>query len=197
MKARLFLVLAAISFSNSAAKSQQDGNFLGSGQGAFPSRKYAEPVSPAIKSVNGKIYDVNHNYLWKLKSGTIEDISGNEILVMGREENFVLKNYPGQSALTKSVSVMAMSIGIGKFKYDGVSYSGTYETWDCGTEPTPEQWKQIQDEEARAQALIEEQKAEAQKAAQAKIYAAQGFLAVFGGIRIGAGGACPPPNRAW
>lgn len=137
MKARLFLVLAAISFSNSAAKSQQDGNFLGSGRGAFPSRKYAEPVSPVIKSVNGKIYDVNHNYLWKLKSGTIEDISGNEILVMGREENFVLKNYPGQSALTKSVSVMAMSIGIGKFKYDGVSYSGTYETWDCGTEPTP------------------------------------------------------------
>jgi hypothetical protein len=27
--------------------------------------------------------------------------------------------------------------------------------------------------------------------------AGEWFLAVFSGIRIGAGGVCPPPNRAW
>jgi hypothetical protein len=151
------------------------GNFLGSGPGAFHRRQYAEPEpeSPIIKVVNGKIYEINHSYLWKLKSGTIEDISGNEILVMGQDENFILKNYHGTIALTKNVSVRAMSVGTEKFQDEGSSWSGVYEAWDCGTEPTPEQWKQIEDEEAKAQALIEKQKAEAQKDAQAKVYAAQ------------------------
>jgi len=149
----------------------RDGNFLGSGPGAFQVREPAKP--PIIKVVNGKFYDVNHSKLWMPRSGTIEDISGDEILVMGQNENFILKHYPGEIALTKNVSVMAMNVGTEKFEDKGSSWSGVYEAWDCGTVPTPEQLKQIKDEEAKAQALIEKQKAETQKAAQAKVYAAQ------------------------
>jgi hypothetical protein len=158
------------------AMAQEDGNFLGSGPGVFHRRQYAEPESesPIIKVVNGKIYDANHSRLWMLKSGTVEGISGNEMLVIGQDETFILKNYHSTIALTKNVLVKAMRVGIEKYQDQGGSvWSGVYEAWDCGTEPTPEQWKQIKDEEAKAQALIEKQKAEAQKAAQAKVYAAQ------------------------
>jgi hypothetical protein len=180
MKARLFLVLAAISFSNSAAKSQQDGNFLGSGRGAFPSRKYAEPVSPFIKVVDGKFY--NNSGPWFRVSGPIRDISGKDILVqaeiMGVGDKWVIvKNYPHELALDNDVRISAIHSGTAK--WTGKFGPDIYETWDCGTEPTPEQWKQIQDEEARAQALIEKQKAEADKAEKSKIYAAQAKAIVW------------------
>jgi TPR repeat protein len=180
MKARLFLVLAAISFSNSVAKSQQDGNFLGTGPGAFHRRQYAEPESQMLKVVNGIIYDANHSDLWKLKSGTVEDISGNKMLVVGQGETFILKNYYSTIALTKEVSVVAMRVGIEKYQDQrGSVWSGVYETWDCGTNPTPEQLKQMADEGAAARALIEKQKAEADKAEKAKIYAAQAKAIVW------------------
>jgi len=149
----------------------RDGNFLGSGPGAFQVR---EPAKPSIiKVVNGKFYDINHSKLWMLKSGTIVGISGNVIRVMGRNENFILINYPGVIAMTKEVSVVAMNIGTETFQDNGSSWSGVYEAWDCGTVPTPEQLKQRKDEEAKAQAVIEKQKAETQRAAQVKVYAAQ------------------------
>jgi TPR repeat protein len=66
-----------------------------------------------------------------------------------------------------------MYVGTEKFQDKGSSWSGVYEAWDCGTVPTPEQLEQLKDEEAKKQVLIEKQKAEAQKTAQAKVYATQ------------------------
>ena len=75
--------------------------------------------------------------------------------------------------------VHARAIQSGTAKWTGKFGPDIYEVWDCGTEPTPEQWKQIKDEEAKARALIEKQKAEADKAEKAKIYAAQAKAIVW------------------
>ena len=171
---------AILVFGCISAMAQEDGNFLGSGRGVFPSRKYAEPFSPYIKVVDGKIYNNSGPWFWV--SGPIRDISGKDILVQAEimyvgDKWVIVKNYPHELALDNDVRVSAIHSGTAK--WTGKFGPDIYETWDCGTDPTPEQLKQMADEEAAARALIEKQKAEAGKAEKAKIYAAQAKAIVW------------------
>ena len=131
-----------------------------------------------FRKVNGKIYN---GLSWGIISGEV-DQKENGILILKNEVYssvpFVnewrltttyaaIKNYSGSALADQHVKTVAMPVGT----YD--MGGSPIALFDCGTLPTPEQLRQIKDEEAKAQALIEKQKAEAQKAAQAKIYAAQ------------------------
>lgn len=140
-----------------SAPAQEGGNFLGSGGGV--------PVAvapPEYRSVNGKVYDSNHNPDWNSLSGQIEDISGSELLISLYSNGswVIVKNFTGVKAIDKLIQIRAMRAGTEEWSGSMKTGNGVYEVWDCGIPyaPSPEQ--------VAAQKKIKEQKIEAEKIRQ-------------------------------
>jgi len=119
------------------------------------------------RTVGGKAYNVLKTTWRKITGKLYEKDNGIVILEQGDFKYIAVTNYFGNEMDSQLVVAVAMRIG----NYD--MGGRPIEFWDCGTLPAEEQLKQIKDEEAKAQALIDKQKAEELKAVQVKNYAAQ------------------------
>jgi TPR repeat protein len=123
-----------------------------------------------FRVVDNKIYNVQTSLLWSVISGAVYEKDGDVVIVKASFGSFpyiAVKNYTGEAVESHPVSTLAMPAGI----YD--MEGSPIELYDCGILPTPEQMQQIRDEQDKALALVEQQKAAAQKAAEAKAYALQ------------------------
>ena len=162
--------LARMPSAAETAKEQQDFAAMMAEENQYMKIQIAG--SQPYRVVDAKIYNVLTSQLWHHIQGQVNSKTRDGVLILYSIDDSpkpigALKNYSGNGVSGQNISAVAINVGT-------YSWGETpLELWDCGTSPSPEQWEQIKDEEAKALALIEQQKAAAQKIAQAKAYALQ------------------------
>ena len=90
-----------------------------------------------FREVGGKVYNVQKSSLFDLRSGSIQDIKGDDVLLDGmsstleRGHIIILKNYVGEKTHYLKVAARAMKVGIET--WNGSRLGGRFQVWDCGT----------------------------------------------------------------
>lgn len=100
-------------------------------------------AAPNFREFNGELYNVELSKSWHSISGTIQDISGQDILVNAtiltadaregfEDKSVIVKHFPGEKAMGNHIEIRAIHAGTAEWTLSGTRDKEIYQLWDYG-----------------------------------------------------------------